>query len=171
MQLWRDKNCIELRDKNRLCKRAFRFSDIVTEKILKQVCTQAILSRNPMQFLSRRSCIKFRTCSKLQRYLGDFMASSLCACKLAAILWRFYRRDIAGDFMQLRRDKNCIELRDKKLLCKRPLRHFRLKFVSLNLCGKISQSTNQLFIFTRTGHELVNAPKKFIERTNGRFVG
>ena len=28
------------------------------------------LSRNPMQFLSRRSCIKFRTCSKLDATSG-----------------------------------------------------------------------------------------------------
>ena len=34
-------------------------------------------------------------------------------CKLAAISWRFYRHNIAGDFMQLRRDKNSIELRNK----------------------------------------------------------
>ena len=74
------------------------------------------LPRNSMQFLSRRSCIKFRTGSKLLRYRGDKIAASLRACKLAAILWRFYRRDIAGDFMQLRRDKNCIELRDKNRL-------------------------------------------------------
>ena len=72
-------------------------------------------------FLSRRSCIKFRSCSKLLRYRGDFIAAMLLACKLMAISWRFYRRDIAGDFMQLRRDKNCIELRDKNRLCKRAL--------------------------------------------------
>ncbi len=83
------------------------------------------LSRNSIQFLSRWSCIKTR---------GDFMQ---LRCDIAAIKSPWNRREVArvktnGDkvatsrrsfkpvrnLMQLRRGKNCIELRDKNRLCK-----------------------------------------------------
>ena len=141
MQLRGDKNCIELRDKNRLCKRALtRRSTAYCSKQAnspelhaKNLCFSLtchwcwcsdVLCKGPFTqaiFVAQLDAIF--VAPKLHEvarpvYTGDFCRATQC---------NFCRAEVASSFehvrnlTQLRRDKNCIELRDKNRLCKRAL--------------------------------------------------
>ena len=90
-------------------------------------------------------------------YAGDFCRAIRCYFRRAEVASSF---EHVRNLMQLRRDENCIELRDKNRLCKRAFKKRNAFIFTFLIKGRFGKPrlTDTPFLFGQRSHAQKNTP-------------